>query len=59
MVGCEDWNKLEERISEPEPLQGNEGLEREDVCLWERPNAAKAGGSLSLLVSPEFKLCWL
>lgn len=58
--GCEDCEPLEERVPEPEPLQGNEDQEEEGgPVLGGRLNGAKPGGGLSLLVSPEFKRCWL
>lgn len=56
--GCEDCEPLEERVQSLSPCReirpGGGG-----PVFAGRPNAAKAGGGPSLLVSPEFKLCRL
>lgn len=55
-AGCEDCEPLEERVPEPEPCR--EIRPGGGPVFAGRPNS-KAGGGLSLLVSPEFKLCRL
>lgn len=45
-------NKLEERNPEPGSLQWNEGRGEEDLCLWERPDGAQAGGQRQAASQP-------